>query len=111
MSYEGLGRDFGLNSDLPGPMMSACMFRMSPSGLHKKITPTPRVSSLTLTIRGFVDKLVLLFGQDIQDLWVYTHRRGVVLTDLQRGLELVTRIGGDLFLMVCAHLPLLLRYL
>ena len=47
-----------------------------------------RVTSLTLTIRGFVDELVLLFGQDVQDLWVYTHRRGVVLTDLQRGVIL-----------------------
>ena len=45
------------------------------------------VSPLYLTIRGFVDQLVLLFGQDVQDLWVYTHRRGVVLTDLHRGVR------------------------
>ena len=108
-----------LNSVLPGPMMSACMLRMSPSGLHKKITPTGNGQSLTvsLTIRGLVDQLVLLFGQDVQDLWVYAHRGGVVvvLTDLQAGkkreLEFFDCIGGGLLLKVCAHLPLLQKFI
>ena len=109
----------GLNSDLPGPMMSACMLRMSPSGLHKKITPTGNGQALTvsLTIRGLVDQLVLLFGQDVQDLWVYAHRGGVVvvLTDLQEGkkreLEFFDCIGVGLILKVCAHLPLLQKFI
>ena len=110
-------RKHGLNSVLPGPMMSACMLRMSPSGLHKKITPTGNGQALTvsLTIRGLVDQLVLLFGQDVQDLWVYAHRGGVVvvLTDLQAEIELeyFDCIGGGLILKVCAHLPLLQKCL